>query len=424
MSRTFSSLSIPNYRRYFIGATASNLGIWMARTGQSWLVLTQLTNGDAISLGFLTSLMFLPTLLLTPWAGAVADRFPKKRIIIWAQVLLFIDIVLLAVLTLTGHVQLWHVFLLATLDGIAGAFDGPARQAIVSELVPTSKLSNAIGLGSMSFNTARLLGPGAAGVLIALLGTGQVFVVNALTYVVLVWCIARIDSTAMAKPPIQKARGGILSAMAYLKAHPDLALMFVVAAAMGTFGFNQGITNPLMSTAVYGKGASEFGALGSIMGIGSLTAAVMAARRPRPRIRHLVLSLGAFAGSIAASALAPDFTTFMVLQIPIGLASVSVMVTANAIVQMGAAPEMRGRVMALWGAVILGPAPVVAPLLGAVGAQFGARATLAVCATGIFLTFIGTMIYLFIHENAHMQVSVRRPFVRVDLDGRTVHLRD
>ncbi len=422
MSRTFSSLAIPNYRRYFIGATASNLGQWMARTGQAWLVLTQLTNGDAVSLGFLTSLMFLPTLLFTPLAGSVADRFPKKRIIIAAQVLLFVDIVLLAVLTLTGHVQLWHVFLLATLDGIAGAFDGPARQSIVSELVPTSMLSNAIGLGAMSFNSARLLGPGAAGVLIALLGTGQVFIVNALTYVVLVVCVARIDSGALQRSPA-KPRGGILSAVSYLRANPALALMFTVAAAMGTFGFNQGITNPLMSTAVYGKGAGEFGALGSVMGVGSLTAAILAARRPRPRIRHMVVALGAFAGSVAASALAPTFTSFMLLQIPIGLASVSVMVTANAIVQMGSAPEMRGRVMALWGAVILGPAPVVAPLLGAVGAEYGARATLVVCAAGVFVAFVGTLVYLFVHESVHMTVSVRRPFLQVDLDGEPVHLR-
>ena len=180
MSRTFSSLAIPDYRRYFIGATASNIGMWMARTGQSWLVLTQLTRGDAVSLGLLTSLMFIPTLVLTPLTGWVADRFPKKRIIITAQVLLFVDIVLLAVLTLTGHVRLWHVFLLAFLDGLAGAFDGPARQSIISELVPPASLSNAIGLGSMSFNTARLLGPGAAGALIALLGTGTVFVINAM----------------------------------------------------------------------------------------------------------------------------------------------------------------------------------------------------------------------------------------------------
>lgn len=422
MSRTFSSLAIPNYRRYFVGATASNLGIWMARTGQSWLVLTQLTNGDAVSLGFLTSLMFLPTLLFTPIAGSFADRFPKKRIIISAQVLLFTDIVLLAVLTLSGHVRLWHVFVLATLDGIASAFDGPARQSIISELVPPRLLSNAIGLGSMSFNTARLLGPGAAGALIAIFSTGHVFVINAFTYVILVVCIARIDSTQLRSTPTT-ARGGILSAVTYLRAHPELALMFAVALAMGTFGFNQGITNPLMATQTFGKGSGEFGALGSIMGIGSLTAAILAARRPRPRIRHVVLALGAFAGSIAASAMAPDFTSFLLLQIPIGLASVSVMVTANSIVQIGSAPEVRGRVMALWGAVVLGPAPIVAPLLGLVGAQFGARATVAWCAAGIFVTFVITMGYLFVHENASMKVSVHRPFVRVDLDGEPVRLR-
>jgi MFS family permease len=407
VSRTFSSLAIPNYRRYIVGATASNIGMWMARTGQAWLVLTQLTQGDALALGLLTSLMFLPTLVLTPIAGSWADRFPKQRIIISAQAVMFVNIVILAILTLTGHVQLWHVFVLAFLDGLAGAIDGPSRQSIISELVPLSSLSNAIGLGSMSFNTARLLGPGAAGV----------------TYVIFVLCIASIDRSQTSAPPPSKARGGILSAISYVRSHPDLALMFTVALLMGTFGFNQGITNPLMATEVYGKGAGEFGALGSIMGIGSLAAAFLAARRPRPRIRHVVLSLGAFAGSIGASALAPDFTTFLLLQIPIGLSSVSIMVAANAIVQIGADPAVRGRVMALWGAVVMGPAPVVAPLLGVVGAQYGARWTIGVCAIAVFLAFLGTVGYLFVHESMRMSVSTRRPFVRLDANGEPVTLR-
>ena len=423
MSRTFSSLAIPNYRRYIVGATASNIGMWMARTGQAWLVLTQLTQGDALALGLLTSLMFLPTLVLTPIAGSWADRFPKQRIIISAQAVMFVNIVILAILTLTGHVQLWHVFVLAFLDGLAGAIDGPSRQSIISELVPLSSLSNAIGLGSMSFNTARLLGPGAAGAMIALFGTGTVFVANAITYVIFVLGIASIDRSQTSAPPPSKARGGILSAISYVRSHPDLALMFTVALLMGTFGFNQGITNPLMATEVYGKGAGEFGALGSIMGIGSLAAAFLAARRPRPRIRHVVLSLGAFAGSIGASALAPDFTTFLLLQIPIGLSSVSIMVAANAIVQIGADPAVRGRVMALWGAVVMGPAPVVAPLLGVVGAQYGARWTIGVCAIAIFLAFLGTVGYLFVHESMRMSVSTRRPFVRLDANGEPISLR-
>ncbi len=423
MSRTFSSLGVPDYRRFFVGVTTSNLGIWMARTGQSWLVLTQLTDGDAVALGLLTSLMFAPTLLLTPLAGSFADRFSKKRIMLAAQALLFVDIVLLAALTLTGHVALWHVLVLATLDGVAGAFDGPARSAIVSEIVPGDRLSNAIGLNSISFNTARLLGPGAAGALIALLGTGTVFVINAFTYVVLAWCLWRLRSDLRPTAAATRSPGGMLAALRYLRDHPDLALMFTIALVMGTFAFNQGITNPLMATQEFGKGAGEFGALGSIMGIGSLTASVLAARRPRPRLRHVVVSLGAFAGAMAASALAPDFVTFMLLQIPIGLASVSVMVTANAIIQIGCEAEMRGRVMALWGAVVLGPAPVMSPLLGVVAAAYGARATLFVCAAAVFCAFLGTMTYLFVHEEARLRMSLRRPFVRLDLHGEAVHLR-
>ena len=161
MSRTFSSLSIRNYRHFFIGNVASNLGLWMTRTAQAWMVLEVLTHGDATALGWLTTMMFLPTLLLTPLAGTLADKFPKRTIMLTAQGLLFVDIVILSTLTLTHHVQLWHVFVLALMDGVAGAFDGPSRQSIVTELVPVSEVSNAIGLNSTAWNTARLLGPGA-----------------------------------------------------------------------------------------------------------------------------------------------------------------------------------------------------------------------------------------------------------------------
>ncbi len=420
MSRTFSSLAFRPYRRFFAGVTASNLGMWMTRTAQAWLVLVELTHGDAQALGFVTSAMFLPTLLLTPVAGTLADRFPKRRIMLVAQVVLFVDIVLLASLTLTGTVQLWHVFALAFSDGVAGAFDGPSRQAIVSELVPRDAVSNAIGLNSTSFNAARLLGPGAAGALIFLIGTGPVFVVNAVTFVIQITCLLglpRIKATRAT--PKSAVGGGMLTAIRYVWRRADLRLLFSIALAMGIFGFNFQITNPLMATQEFGKGAGEFGALGSIMGIGSLTAALMAAQRPRPRIRHVAFGLLAFSMAMTLSAAAPSFGLFTLLMIPLGLTSVSIMVSANALIQMGVTAEVRGRVMALWGAVILGFAPVVSPLIGWIGNAYGARATVWFSAVGITAVAIAATIYLVVHEGIEVHMTRRRPWLVLETRTET-----
>jgi MFS family permease len=415
VSRTFSSLSIRNYRHFFIGNCASNLGLWMTRTAQAWLVLEVLTKGDATALGWLTTMMFLPTLLLTPLAGTLADKFPKRTIMLLAQGLLFVDIIILSALTLTHHVQLWHVFILALLDGVAGAFDGPSRQSIVTELVSVAEVSNAIGLNSTAWNSARLLGPGAAGVLIGLIGTGPVFVVNAFTYVAQVVALLSLDRRSMVRPPVFKTeKAKFLPAVRYVRSRPLLLILFVIALAMGAFGFNQSVTNPLMTTDAFGKGATEFGLLGSIMGVGSLVAALLAARRPRPRIRHVVTGLGVFAIAMALSATAPTFLIFALLQIPMGLAGVQVMTTANAIVQMTVSPELRGRVMALWVAVVMGLTPIVSPVVGWVGSAYGARATVWFNAFWVVLAFVISSVYLYTRGGVEVHMSRRRPWVAVE----------
>jgi MFS family permease len=413
VSRTFSSLSIRNYRKFFIGNNATFLGMWMTRTAQAWLVLAELTKGDATALGWLTSAMFLPTMLLTPIAGSFADRFPKRVIMLSAQSLLLIDIVVLSILTLSGQVQLWHVFVLALLDGVAGAFDNPSRQATVTELVPASEVSNAIGLNATSFNTARLVGPGAAGLLIAAIGTGPVFVVNAVMIVFQIVALLSLDKKAMAPPITRSEKAGFMAAVRYIAARPSLLLMFLIALAMGAFGFNQGVTNPLMSTQVFGKGATEFGILGSVMGIGSLTSALVAARRPRPRIRQVVVGLGAFAVASCVAAMSPTFLFFLLIQIPLGMATVQVMVTANALVQTSVGPEVRGRIMAVWGAVIMGLAPIVSPLVGWIGSAFGPRATVWFGAIGISAAFLVAAAYLYKRGGVDFHMSRTRPWLDI-----------
>lgn len=413
MSRTFSSLSIRNYRNFFMGNVATFVGMWMTRTAQAWLVLAELTKGDATALGWLTSMMFLPTMILTPIAGSFADRFPKRRIMLSAQTLLLVDIVILSVLTISGHVQLWHVFVLALLDGIAGAFDNPSRQATVTELVPTSEVSNAIGLNATSFNTARLVGPGAAGLLIAVIGTGPVFVVNAVMIVAQMLALLSLDKKAMVSPPARSEKAGFMAAVKYISVRPSLLLLFLIALAMGAFGFNQGVTNPLMSTQVFGKGATEFGILGSVMGIGSLTSALQVARRPRPRIRHVVIGLAMFAAASCLAAMSPTFLIFALIQIPLGMASVQVMVTANALVQTSVAPEVRGRIMAVWGAVIMGLTPIISPLVGWIGSAMGARATVWFGAIGITAAFLAAAAYLYRRGGVEFHMSRTRPWLDV-----------
>ena len=391
MSSMFSSLSIPNYRRYFIGCLSGNVGTWMSVTAKSWLVLVELTKGSAITLGWLTTVMFLPQFLVQPLGGMVADRFPKRRIAMITQTLLCLSATTLSVLVVTGHIQLWHVFVLAFFDGAVGAFDGPARQSFVSELVPGSLLTNAIALNSSSWNAARLFGPAIAGVLIAMFGTGHAFMVNAGSFLVLIFMLARMDPAlffnvrGMKEPKHQ--RGGLLDGARYILDRPPLALLFFTTFMMGTFGFNYSITNTLMSTAVFHKGAGEYGMLGSIMGIGSLTGALLAARREKPRIRFVFVFLGGFALSLVLSAVSPHFWVFAAVMIPIGLCSVSVMVVSNSIIQVDVPINLRGRVMALWGIATLGLTPVVSPALGWVGDHFGARATVWVGAVAIAVTF-------------------------------------
>lgn len=413
MSRTFSSLSIRNYRKFFIGNNATFLGMWMTRTAQAWLVLAELTKGDATALGWLTSAMFLPTMLFTPLAGSFADRFPKLRIMLCAQSLLLFDIVVLSALTLTGQVRLWHVFVLALLDGIAGAFDNPSRQATVTELVPAGEVTNAIGLNATSFNTARLVGPGAAGLLIAVIGTGPVFVVNAFMIVFQILALLSLDRKAMSSLPPRAEKAGFMAAVKYISVRPPLLLMFLIALAMGAFGFNQGVTNPLMSTQVFDKGATEFGILGSVMGIGSLTSALIAARRPRPRIRHVVVGLGMFAVASCIAAASPTFLFFLLIQIPLGMATVQVMVTANALVQTSVAPEVRGRIMAVWGAVIMGLAPIISPLVGWIGSAFGPRATVWFGAIGISAAFLVAAAYLYKRGGVDFHMSRTRPWLDI-----------
>ncbi|MDR1386107.1 MAG: MFS transporter [Propionibacteriaceae bacterium] len=407
LPQTFASLSVPNYRRYFIGALSGNTGQWMSMTAKSWLMLVELTESNATMLGWLTAVMFIPTLVLTPFGGLLADRLPKRNIAMVTQSAMCLSAITLSVLVISGWIRIEHVFALALFDGMVSSFDNPARQAFVSEMVGPDRLSNAIGLNSASFNAARLIGPGVAGFVIAAVGTGYAFAVNAAGFLILILMLARMrNSELFILPPRDANRGrGVAEGFRYVIRRPDLTLLFIIGLMMGTFAFNYGITNTLMSTAVFDRGPGEYGMLGSVMGVGSLTGALLIARRARPRIRHIFVYLIVFCLSAAASALAPNFYVFCALMVPLGFSAVSIMVTANSMVQISIAPEVRGRVMALWGLVIIGLTPVVSPVLGRIGDIWGARVAIWCCTGPIVLTLLGVSWYLFINQGLRLYWS-------------------
>jgi len=402
LSPTFRSLSNHNYRLYASGAVVSNVGTWMQRVAQDWLVL-QLTNNNGTALGITTGLQFLPILLLSPYAGLIADRFPKRRLLQVTQLMLAVPALTLGVLALTGVAESWHVYVLAFVFGIGSAFDAPARQSFVSEIVGPDDLTNAVGLNSASFNLARMIGPALAGVLIAAFGsgvpaTGAVIMLNALSYGAVILSLQRMRERDL-RPAKREPRhkGMIGEGVRYTLSRPDLMLILTIVFFAGTFGLNFQITSALMATEVFDKGASEYGLLGTTLAIGSLSGALLAARRVRIRHRLVILAALAFGVAEIAAGVMPSYLTFALWTPVLGLASLTMITSANATFQMSVAPAMRGRVMALYMMVFMGGTPLGAPIIGWVGEMFGARWTLV---GGGLATIAGTLVAVLVYSRA------------------------
>lgn len=409
MSRTFASLSVPNYRLYAAGALVSNVGTWMARTAQDWLVLTELTHNSSTALGVVTGFQFLPLPFLAPYAGLIADRFFKKHLLLVTQVAMVLTGLILWLLVFTGVAELWHVYVLAFLQGVVTSFDNPARQAFVNELVPHDKVANAVGLNSASFNAARLIGPGVAGVVIGTWGVAPALLVNALSFIAVLLVLMLIRDDRLVPLAKSKSRGTVREGFAYVSSRPDLMLIFLVVFMLGTFGMNFQITTALMATAVFHKGATEYGLLGSIMAIGTLAGALLAARRERPTLTVLLAGMGLFSLFCLLAGLAPTYATFALLLIPCGLFALTVLTTANSLVQLSTAPEFRGRVMALYMAIFMGGTPLGAPVVGWVGDVLGPRWTLLVGGILCALTFAAVGAFLVRDRGIRARLTLRWP---------------
>ncbi|SDR85305.1 Predicted arabinose efflux permease, MFS family [Friedmanniella luteola] len=413
----FAALANRNYRVYVSGSFVSNIGTWMQRVAQDWLVL-ELSGGSGLAVGITTGLQFLPMLLLSPWGGLVADRFDKRLILKLTQAWLALCAALLGVLAITGVAATWHVFLIAFAFGLGTAFDNPARQAFVSEVAGKEHLANAIGLNSATFNAARIVGPAVAGVVIATFGSGWAILSNAVTYTAFIGALVLIDArTLTISPPAARAKRQIREGLAYVRRRPDLLLVMGTVFFLGTFGLNFQMTSALMAQQEFHKGAQEYGILGTIMAVGSLAGALLAARRrSTPRGRFVVGMALAFGVIEIAAGLMPSYLTYAAILPLLGLAALLTLTAANASVQMTVDSRLRGRVMALYMMVLMGGAPIGAPILGWVGEVFGARWTLigggALSTLGVLLCVAllarGQRLHLVPHLHApHLSVERR-----------------
>jgi MFS family permease len=348
----------------------------MQRVAQDWLVL-DLTHGSGTAVGIATGLQFLPLLLFSLWGGMIADRYPKRQVLLVTQATMGGLAAILGVLDVTGVVRPWQVYLLAFGLGLATVVDNPTRQSFAIEMVGRADLPNAIALNSGIFNLARILGPAAAGLVISVVGTSMAFFLNAASY------LAVIAGLRMMRPselrpaePVARAKGQVRDGLRYVRSRPHLFMTMVLVFFIATFGMNFQVTTALMSRLVYHTGPGRFGLASSVFALGALIGALGAARRSRTGLRIMVATALAFGVFEVATGLMPTYWAFLVLLVPTGAAVISFTTTANASVQLTTAPDMRGRVMGIYMLVFLGGAPAGAPLTGLIAQEFGTRIAL------------------------------------------------
>ncbi|MDR3765300.1 MAG: MFS transporter [Acidobacteriota bacterium] len=378
VSGTFRSLRSFNFRLWTAGALISNAGTWIQRVAQDWLVLTQLTHHNASALGIVMGLQFAPQLLFLPWTGLAADRLNQRKLLMLTQATMGVLALLLGVLTITGLIRLWHVYVFAFLSGAGAALDAPVRQTFIAEMVGDEDLPNAVALNSTSFNAGQMIGPAIAGLLIAKTGIGWAFLLNGLSFaaVLLSMSFFRLPELRTSVRA-HRTTSGFLEGFRYVWKRQELRAILVMLFLIGTFGFNFPIFISTMAVNVFHSDARAFGLLSSIMAIGSLSGALFAASRKRPGLASLSMGAGAFGMGCTLAALAPGYGCFAAALAFCGASMLTFANGTNSIMQLSTDPTMRGRVMALRVGVALGGMTIGAPMAGWVANHFGPRWSLA-----------------------------------------------
>jgi len=375
LRRPFISLAIPNYRRYFTGQVVSLSGNWMQIVAEVWLIL-HLT-GSGVAVGLLTAAQFAPILFFGAWGGLLADRIPKRRLLMITQAAMAVPAVLLLGLVISGVVEAWMVVALAFLRGSVNAIDNPARQSFVIEMVGANRVVNAVSLNSVIVHCARMAGPAVAGVLIATVGLELCFALNALTFVAMLVALARMSPEQLDEPqPASREPGALRAALRYVARTPALALPLAMMALVGTLSFNFQVLLPLMATGTFHGGPQAYALLVTAMGLGSVAGALAAGTRGGVSARMLVMASAAFGASTVLAAAAPTLALLAVALVLVGAASVTFAAGVNSSLQLAVEPAMRGRVMALYSVVFLGSTPIGAPLAGWLAEAAGPRAGL------------------------------------------------
>lgn len=379
---TFASLHVRNFRLFFGGQLVSQVGNWMTLVAQTLLVL-QLTD-SGVALGLLAAAQFGPVLLIGPFAGLVADRSDKRRLLLVVQALAMVQTTLLAVVAFAG-LPVWTIYVVALFGGFTTAFDNPARRAFVVEMVPTEDVANAVSLNSALMTSSRVVGPALAGVLITTVGYGWTFAVDAVSYLAVLWSLWMIRPGELLRSPVaERARGQVREGLRYVRSVPRLWVPLVMMAVIGTLAFNFSTVFPLYVTRDLGGTDTTFTILFSVVSVGSLLGALAVARRTRVRVRSVAWSGIAFGACLAALAVTPGLGLALPLSLLLGLASIAFLTSSTAIVQIEAAPEMRGRVLALQAMLFLGSTPIGGPIVGWVSQTAGARWGLALGSAACF----------------------------------------
>jgi MFS family permease len=419
---TFAALSVPNYRLYYIGQAVSLSGTWMQMTAQAWLVLT-LTHSST-ALGVIIGLQTLPVLLLGPYGGVIADRVDKRRLSMMLQSAMGVQALILGVLTVTGEVRYWQIGVLAALLGLNNAFENPARQSFMLEMVGPEHLRNAVSLNSVMANTARVVGPAIAGILIATVGLGICFLVNAVSFAAVIGSLLAMDRSALnPTPPTPRAKGQLREGFRYVRNTPEIGIPLLMMALAGCLTYEFQVTLPVMASRGLHAGSTGFGFMTAAMGVGAVLGGLVVAARGKIGLRALTLAAGGFGIALALATLAPSLPLELLVLPLVGWGSISFMSMANSTLQLTAAPEMRGRVMSLWFVGFQGSTPIGGPVVGWLMAVAGARAGLGLGAVTIFVVAIGGLAALYrraSHLDDHRQHHRPAPQPVVDERSQVV----